>query len=87
MAIDLTSVSRAIAPTREGLKAAGFDIDIDELGGILSFTLLPLSDACAECLVPKPIFLDILGRELAGAQIVVDAIEVHYPADFDETSL
>lgn len=81
MSIDAEQAARAIHATREGLAAAGYAIDVQGRGAGLLFTVRALDGACEECLVPKPIFVDILGRELADAGLAVGQLEVIYPLD------
>ncbi|MFT3821756.1 MAG: hypothetical protein QM750_29740 [Rubrivivax sp.] len=81
MSIDLQRVTQAISATREGLAAAGFSIDVDERGGRLRFAVKAGPEACGECLVPRVIFEDILGRELADGGIEADGFELQYPLD------
>jgi len=81
MAIDLQAASEAIHQTRDGLAAAGYAIDVDAPAGELVFTVRAQEGACEDCLVPKPIFLDILGRELADAGLQVGSFRVVYPLD------
>jgi hypothetical protein len=81
MSFDLQRVAQAIVATREGLAAAGFNIDVDERGGRLRFAVKAGAEACAECLVPKAIFEDILGRELADGGIEAGSFDLQYPLD------
>jgi hypothetical protein len=81
MAIDLQAASSAIHQTRDGLAAAGYAIDVDAPAGELVFRVRAEPGACEDCLVPKPIFVDILGRELADAGISVPSFEVVYPLE------
>ena len=79
MTPDLAAVSRAISATREGLEASGYAIECSERGGRLVFTIRATEGACEECLVPKPVFTSILGRELADGGIEAGEFEVAYP--------
>ena len=80
MAVDLDAVNRAISATREGLDASGYAIECAEREGKLLFTIRAMEGACEECLVPKPVFASILGRELAEGGIDAPAFEIAYPA-------
>lgn len=80
-AIDPEQALRAIQATREGLAAAGYAIDVERRGDQIVFSVRAEQGACEECLVPKPIFVDILGRELADAGITAGAFDVVYPLD------
>ncbi|MBL8386524.1 MAG: hypothetical protein JNM90_25795 [Burkholderiales bacterium] len=81
MTIDLAAVAAAISGTRDGLAASGHAIDCSERAGGLVFTVRALPGACAECLVPKPIFSAILRQELGDGGIRVDAFDVVYPVE------
>ena len=82
-----TTVANAIHATREGLAAAGYFIDVNERDGRIVFAVRADKDACAECLVPRPIFQDILSRELADAGLAVESFELLYPLDDSSDSL
>lgn len=84
MSINPQRVAHAIKDTRESLAAAGFSIEIGERGGLLSFAVKPGPEACPECLVPKAVFEDILGRELAEGGIQPASFELAYPLDEDD---
>lgn len=84
MSLDLESVRRATAGSREGLLASGFELDCsDGPGGALRFTIRALPDACDECLVPKPVFTAILQQELKDAGLTVGGIELVYPVEVE----
>ena len=40
-----------------------------------------MDGACEECLVPKPVFASILGRELAEGGIEAGEFDVAYPVE------
>lgn len=77
----LEAAERAIHATREGLRAAGYRIDVGASAGRLSFSVRAEPDACEECLVPRAIFATILGRELQEAGIDAAGFELRYPLD------
>ena len=79
--LDLPSISSALHQTRDGLDAAGFRLECEAQGDELVLHILPTPDACAECLVPKPIFIDIVGEELKGQGIEVAGLTIIYPAE------
>ena len=85
MPIDLIAVAAAISGTREGLAASGFEIDCDDQTGRLVFTVRAMAGACADCLVPKPVFAAILKQELGDGGIHVEALEVIYPVEAGDT--
>lgn len=80
---NLDDVSRAIQATRESLAAAGYAIDVAEDANRLVFNVKAVDGACEECLVPKAVFVDILGRELAEAGVPAASFDVVYPLDDD----
>lgn len=85
MTLDLAAVSRAITATREGLEASGYAIDCAQREGRLVFTIRAMEGACEECLVPKPVFTSILGRELAEGGIEAGEFDVAYPVESGES--
>ena len=84
MAIDLAAVSKAIEGTRVGLDAAGFGIECDDRDGRLFLVIQAKEGACEDCLVPKPVFASIVGKELSDAGIAIADFEVVYPVEVGE---
>lgn len=84
MAIDLAAVSAAIEGTRVGLDAAGFGIECDDRGGRLVLVVQAKEGACEDCLVPKPVFASIVGKELSDAGLAITDFEVEYPVETGE---
>ena len=81
MPIDLEAVRAAIEGTRNGLEAAGFDLDTSVRDGRLVLTILGGEAACAECLVPKPVMTAIVAAELNDKGLAVDRLEIIYPVE------
>ncbi len=81
MTLDLNAIDGAVAGSREGLAASGYALDIAEQGDALRVTVRALDGACEDCLVPKPVFAEILRRELSDAGLAVPGIHVVYPAE------
>lgn len=81
MAIDLAAVSAAIEGTRAGLDAAGFGIECDDREGRLFLVVQAKEGACEDCLVPKPVFASIVGKELSDAGLAITDFEVVYPVE------
>jgi hypothetical protein len=66
---------------RDTLQADDYDLSINHLDGRYVFNIEAGSSACADCLVPKSMFADIVvqvGRE-AGLDIARDRVVVIYP--------
>jgi hypothetical protein len=74
MTIDQT----ALAGLRSTLAADDYAMDVREAGGGLEVRISAGPQACAECLVPKPIMLGILRNALGVPEY---AITLHYPAE------
>jgi len=79
--MDLVAINAALAATREGLDAAGFSLDLDEREGRLLLTITAREGACEECLVPKPLFIQMVRDEIADGGLRVEGIDVAYPVD------
>lgn len=80
--IDLAALGTALAPTRDGLEAAGFELLLTDSDGRLRMTVVAAEGACEDCLVPKSLFRQMAGDEIAEAGLApVGEIEVVYPAD------
>jgi hypothetical protein len=83
MAIDVLAADAAISATRKGLEASGFSVSCADRADTLTVSVRAGPDACAECLVPKPVLQSIIGGELAAQGIQVAGVEVIYPADLN----
>lgn len=74
MTIDQT----ALAGLRSTLAADDYAMDVREAGAGIEVLISAGPEACAECLVPKPIMLGILQAALG---VPGDAITLRYPAE------
>jgi hypothetical protein len=80
--MDLKALGAALEPTRQGLEAAGFALELADRDGRLRMTVVAAEGACEDCLVPKSLLRQMAGDEIAAAGIApVAAIDVVYPAD------
>jgi hypothetical protein len=80
--MDLEALGAALEPTRKGLEAAGFELALADRDGRLRMTVIAAEGACEDCLVPKSLFRQMAGDEIAGAGLAtLGEIEVVYPAD------
>jgi hypothetical protein len=68
----------ALSGLRSTLEADDYRMSISESGGTVEVTIIAGADACADCLVPKPIMRNILHAALG---VPEDAIVLVYPAD------
>ena len=84
MSIDLSAADQAISETRRSLEASGFGVVCAHDGEVLTVSLSAGPDACAECLVPRPVLEAIVGRELAERGVAVAGVRVIYPAGLGE---
>lgn len=84
MTFDLAAADDAITETRKGLEASGFSVTCAQNDGVLTVSIAAGPDACAECLVPRPVLQSIIGNELAGRGVQVGGIEIVYPAGLVE---
>lgn len=81
MTIDLEAVKSALEPTRKGLEAAGFTLDIAERGDGLQLTVVAGAAACEDCLVPKSMFKKMAADEISDGGLGRIDLEIAYPID------
>jgi hypothetical protein len=79
---DSRSVEAALAGLRVGYNADGYDLRVDDVSsdGVVSVRISAGPDACAECLVPKPIAVGTIKASLRGLGDI-RRVEVVYPTD------
>lgn len=80
--MSLEVIAASLDSVRQSLEASGFDLELDEPESAkLVVTVRPGPDACHDCLVPKPMFkqmiLDNIGSSVSPAPSVV----IRYPRD------
>jgi hypothetical protein len=68
----------ALAGLRSTLEADGYRMAVTESGSSVEVKIIAGPEACADCLVPKPIMRNILHAALG---VPEDAIVLTYPAD------
>ncbi len=74
-------VEEALGEVRRALAADGYELVVHDLpGGILRIQIEAGPHACAECLVPKDVMLEILRASLDGLS-EVGTLELLYPRD------
>ncbi|MGK9283487.1 hypothetical protein [Sinorhizobium meliloti] len=78
---EISDLKHALKATFEGLDAAGYALDVSVAGAELQMTVSAMDGACPECLVPKPLFLQMVKDELKEGGISFSAISVRYPKD------
>ena len=74
----MTVDENALSGLRSTLEADDYRMSVAETGGSVEVTITAGPDACADCLVPKPIMRNILHAALG---VPEDAIVLRYPAD------
>ena len=73
-------VSVAVATLQSMIDADGFELSARPVdAGLVDLVVTAKPGACADCLVPKPVMIDIANAHLAGAGRQVR--ELHYPTD------
>jgi hypothetical protein len=79
-----SQLPESLKSIQEMLQADGYDLVSHEGGSsALRLEIVAGPDACAECLVPKEVFRNIIGQYLT-APLTVDDLEITYPADLAE---
>jgi hypothetical protein len=61
---------------RSALEADGYLLDVSEAAGRLDARISAGPDACADCLVPKPVLRAMLHQTLG---VPEQSIDLHYP--------
>ena len=67
-----------LAGLRSALEADGYTLEVRERGDRLDASLTAAPGACADCLVPKPVFRAMLERALG---VPVASIDLRYPGE------
>lgn len=75
------SIEEALVATFEGLDAAGYSLDLAVEGTTLAMTVVAREGACEDCLVPKPLFIQMVTDELHEGGHRFDAVSASYPKD------
>jgi hypothetical protein len=68
----------AVGGLRASLEADGYELAVSQEGQAVKAVVVAGPDACADCLVPKPLFASILAASLGVDEADVD---VTYPGD------
>ena len=77
-------VEEALSDVRRALVADGYELAVQDLpGGTLRIQIEAGPQACAECLVPKEVMLEILRASLDGL-FHVGTLELLYPGDLSQ---
>lgn len=79
--MDLDAIRDALKPTRDGLQAAGFTLELAERDSELLLTVVAGEDACEDCLVPKSMFRQMAANEIGEAGFGAPRLQVLYPVD------
>lgn len=83
--VAVTQARSALAPLIDATRMDGFEVDVAAEADGLVLTVSASPDACAECLVPKSIFLSIVSNTLGGGGVQVPGtIRIVYPAAHPE---
>ena len=70
----------ALEPLATALAADGYELGVTVTGpGAARLVVVAGKDACAECLIPQAMFVDIASRRLAEALGGTWDVEVVYP--------
>lgn len=78
---DIQAVENVLSGLREGYQADGYDLDVENISdGVAKIRISAGPDACEECLVPKPIAVNMIKTTLDGLP-EIKAVELIYPTD------
>lgn len=79
MSANVVDVERALAGLRMGYQSDGYDLVVDEVTqGVAKLRITAGPDACVECLVPKPIAVQMIQTTLEDVPGLSE-IQVEYP--------
>jgi len=79
--MNLEAITASLAATREGLDASYYSLEVAERDGHLLLTVAARPEACAKCLVPKSLLLQMVRDEIAEGGLEVGEIDLVYPED------
>jgi hypothetical protein len=73
----------ALRPITEALESDGYNVAVEMDRGAVTVRVSAGPDACAECLVPKPLMSELVLQALgdAGIGIAVDQVTLAYPGE------
>lgn len=78
---DLPAVEAALAGLRSGYEADGYDLVVEAVNaGVVAVRISAGPDACADCLVPRPIAIGTIQASLAGFPEIT-GVTLTYPAE------
>jgi hypothetical protein len=76
---DIHAVEKALSGLRETYQADGYDLHVENVSsGVAKIRISAGPNACEECLVPKPIAINIIKTTLDGLP-EIEEIELVYP--------
>jgi hypothetical protein len=79
--IALNEYEDALEPLASLLAADGYILEVNQADGTVELAVLAGPTACAECLVPKDVFLEVAQRHLAQKGLDSRAIHIAFPDD------
>ena len=76
-------VSAALAPLKASMVLDGYDLTVSMGAGEVVVAVSAGPQACADCLVPKPIFQALVTQAIRSADCtnIVPEFSIAYPAD------
>jgi hypothetical protein len=81
----LAQARSVLSPLIEATRMDGFEVDVAAESGALLLTVAATPSACAECIVPKTIFLSMVTNALDGGEVhVPGGVRIIYPAAHPE---
>jgi hypothetical protein len=73
------AIDSALSDIRGFLMADGYDLGVERTADGVEIRVIASEAVCSDCLVPQPIFRDIVVTTLAKAGLDVDDLEIRYP--------
>jgi hypothetical protein len=81
--VNPTALDAALRPVSDGLRSDGYEVEVSVVDDVISVRVTAGPDACADCLVPKPLMTDIVVQALGdvGLQVPSERVRLTYPGD------
>ncbi|MDF3311875.1 hypothetical protein P3H15_43630 [Rhodococcus sp. T2V] len=77
--VDVTRARELLADLRGPLESDGYALIVEADGPGLRISVEAGPDACAGCLVPQPLFANIVTKTLADGGLDFGGVELSYP--------
>ena len=77
----MSDLEAALEPIAGTLEADGYRLEARQTDGRLSLRIEAGPEACADCLVPKPMLAKMIAQRLAPLGLDPTAVDLRYPGE------